>query len=85
MNITTWTPTDAAGLNEFLNSKLGVKWISTLMNLKPKVDLKGTEVASLTGAYLAGYEYLLNEIIPRTRATLVEETASRKPIDMTKD
>jgi hypothetical protein len=84
-NITTWTASDAAGLNEFLNSKLGVKWIATLMTLKPKVDLKGTEVASLTGAYTAGYEYLLNEIIPRTRAVPVEDTASRKPIDMTRD
>lgn len=83
--MTLWTASDAAGLNEFLNTKLGVKWIATLMTMKPKVDLKGTEVASLTGAYLAGYEYLLNEVIPRTRTTLTQETSSLKPIDMTKD
>jgi hypothetical protein len=82
-----WTPSDAAGLNDFLNTKLGVKWIATLMTLKPKVEIsKGTEAAGLSGAYLAGYEFLLNEIIPRTRAVAPEEAnVSRKPIDMTRD
>lgn len=82
-----WTASDAAGLNEFLNTKLGVKWIATLMTLKPKVDItKGTESAGLSGAYMAGYEYLLNDIIPRTRATPPDDTsASRKTIDMTRD
>ena len=85
-NFSMWTASDSAGLNEFLNTKLGVKWISVLMTLKPKVDITaGTEKAGLSGAYVAGYEYLLNEIIPRTRAVPVEDTASRKPIDMTKD
>lgn len=86
MNFAVWTPSDAAGLNEFLNTPVGIKWIATLMTLKPKVDMsKGTEIAGLTGAYMAGYEHLLNEIIPRTRVVPIEETESRKPIDMTKD
>lgn len=82
-----WTPSDAAGLNEFLNTKLGVKWIATLMTLKPKVDIsKGTEAAGLSGAYVAGYEYLLNEMIPRTRAAPPDDSsASRKNVDMVKD
>lgn len=82
-----WTASDAAGLNEFLNTKLGVKWIATLMTMKPKVEiLKGTEAAGLSGAYLAGYEYLLNDIIPRTRVAAPDDTnASRKNVDMTKD
>lgn len=84
--LSMWTASDAAGLNEFLNTKLGVKWISVLMTLKPKVDiLGGVEKAGLSGAYVAGYEYLLNEMIPRTRAVVVQDTESRKPIDMTKD
>lgn len=81
-----WTASDAAGLNEFLNTKLGVKWIATLMTLKPKIDITGTEKAGLSGAYVAGYEHLLNEVIPRTRVSAPDDTsASRKPIDMTKD
>lgn len=86
-NIPMWTPSDASGLNDFLNTKLGVKWIATLMTMKPKVDISGgTEKAGLSGAYMAGYEYLLNEIIPRTRATPPDDTsAARKTIDMTKD
>ena len=81
-----WTASDSSAINDFLNTKQGVKWIATLMSLKPKVDISGgTEKAALSGAYVAGYEYLLNEIIPRTRAVTVEETASRKPIDMTRD
>lgn len=81
-----WSASDASSINEFLKTPLGVRWIATLMTLKPKVDIKaGTEAAALSGAYVAGYEYLLNEIIPRTRATLTEETASLKPLDMVRD
>jgi hypothetical protein len=81
-----WTASDATGINEFLRTPLGIKWLATLMTLKPKVDItKGTEVASLSGAYSAGYEHLLNEVIPSTRAVRGEDTASLKPIDMTKD
>lgn len=80
-----WSASDASAINDFLKSPLGVRWIATLMTLKPKVDLKSTEAAGLSGAYLAGYEYLLNEVIPNTRATRTEETASLRPIDMIKD
>jgi hypothetical protein len=81
-----WTASDAAAINDFLNSKQGVRWIGTLMTMKPKVDIsKGTEAAALSGAYIAGYEHLLNEVIPATRTVRAEETVSIKPIDMTKD
>lgn len=81
-----WTASDASAINDFLRTPLGIKWLATLMTLKPKVEItKGTEAAGLSGAYLAGYEYLLNEIIPRTRATVTEDVQGLKPIDMTRD
>lgn len=84
--IPMWTASDSSAINDFLKTPLGIKWLAALMTLKPKVDIsKGTEAAGLSGAYVAGYEYLLNEVIPRTRATRTEETPSLKPIDMTKD
>lgn len=84
--MTVWTASDASALNQFLSTPLGIKWIATLMMLKPKVDIqKGTEVAALGGAYVAGYEYLLNEVIPNTRAVRVEESAGLKSIDMVRD
>jgi hypothetical protein len=82
---TMWTASDAAAINDFLNSKQGIRWLSALMTMKPKVDLKSTEAAALSGAYVAGYEHFLNEAIPATRAVRTEETVSLKPIDMTKD
>jgi hypothetical protein len=82
---TMWTPSDAAAINDFLNSKQGIRWLSTLMTMKPKVDLKSTEAAALSGAYVAGYEHFLNEAIPATRSVRTEEPQSLKPIDMTRD
>ena len=81
-----WTASDASAINDFLNSKQGIRWITALMTMKPKIDItKGGEVAGLSGAYVAGYEHLLNEVIPATRTVRTEETVSLKPIDMTKD
>jgi hypothetical protein len=80
-----WTASDAAAINDFLNSRQGIRWLATLMTMKPKVELKTTEAAALSGAYVAGYEHLLNEIIPATRAVRTEETVGIKPIDMVRD
>lgn len=81
-----WTASDAAGLNDFLKTPLGIKWLATLMTFKPKVAIdKGMEAGALSGAYVAGYEHLLNEIIPRTRWVQGEEMAGRPGIDPTRD
>lgn len=81
-----WTASDAAAINDFLNSRQGIRWLAALMTMKPKVDItKGTEIGAMSGAYVAGYEHLLNEVIPSTRAVRTEETTSLKPIDMTRD
>jgi hypothetical protein len=81
-----WTASDASALNDFLKTPLGIRWIATLMTLKPKTVIdKGTEIAASTGSYAAGYEYLLNDVIPLTRASRQEEVTARKPIDMTVD
>jgi len=81
-----WTASDCAAINSFLNTPLGIKWLATLMTLKPKVVTdKGMDSGALSGAYLAGYMYLLDEIIPSTRIVRTEEVASLKPIDLVKD
>lgn len=87
MNIPNiWTASDASAINDFLKTPLGIRWLVTLMTLKPKTIIdKGTEIAASTGSYAAGYEYLLNDVIPLTRATREEEVAARQPIDMTRD
>jgi hypothetical protein len=81
-----WTASDCSAINAFLNTPLGIKWLATLMTLKPKVVIdKGIDSGALSGAYLSGYMYLLDEIIPRTRTVRTEEVASLKPIDLVKD
>jgi hypothetical protein len=80
------SPSERAGINAFLNTPLGVKWLATLMTLKPKVTIdKGIDSGALSGAYLGGYMHLLDEIIPGTRTVLVDDTGSKKPIDMVSD
>jgi len=82
-----WTPSDAAGVNQFLNTPLGQKWLNFLHNYKPRItfeSLKTIEMAGMTGAYAAGYELCLLQIY--TSCRVVEEPdVSAKPIDMTKD
>ena len=81
-----WTPGEAATVNEFLNSPIGRKWLAVLQFRKPAVDLSSTERTALSGAYAAGYEYLLFNQIPATRIALKEqESMSLKAIDPTKD
>jgi hypothetical protein len=79
-----WGPGEASSVNQFLNSSLGKKWLAILYSRKPKVDLKSTETAGLTGAYAAGYESFFTEIAA-TRASVNTESLSAKSIDPVKD
>lgn len=80
-----WTPSDAAGVNQFLNSNLGRKWLGVLLNRKPRsvVD-KGMEQAALSGAFAAGYEIFFFEIAA-TRVSLPSADVGAKAIDMSRD
>lgn len=80
----TWSPSEAAAVNEFLNSAVGKKWLGVLLFRKPHVNLESTEKAALSGSYAAGYESFFNEIAA-TRISRADESASVKTIDMTKD
>lgn len=83
----SWSASEAAGVNEFLNSPLGRKWLGVLLTRKPrmdKADLRTTETAALIGAFAAGYESFFAEIAA-TRVVQVEESPAAKPIDMTRD
>jgi hypothetical protein len=81
----SWSPSEAAAVNEFLNSPVGKKWLGILLSRKPKLDLSSTERAALSGAYAAGYEALIFYEIPATRASMIQESASIKAIDPTRD
>jgi hypothetical protein len=83
----TWTPSDAAGLNEFLNTPLGRKWQGELLAMKPKIDVSTTERAALTGAYSAGYEFLLFTVMGghRGAGAATRASASKPGIDPEKD
>lgn len=82
-----WTPSDAAGLNEFLNTPLGRKWLGIMLAHKPKIDMSSTEKAGISGAFLAGYEHLLfTEIGGNRMAGNVQRPSPSKPgIDPEKD
>jgi hypothetical protein len=80
----SWSAGEAAGVNEFLNSPLGRKWLGVLLTRKPRIDMLNTERAALTGVYAAGYESFFAEIA-QTRVAATPESASMKPIDPTKD
>lgn len=80
-----WSPSEAAAVNEFLNTPVGRKWLGVLLTRKPKVDLNSTEKAALTGAFSAGYESIFSEIAATRVAQPLSESASVKGIDPTKD
>jgi hypothetical protein len=80
----TWSASESASVNEFLNSAVGKKWLGVLLTRKPRIDLTTTERAAMTGAFSAGYESFFNEIAT-TRLTLEEDSASVKTIDMVRD
>lgn len=81
-----WTPGEAVSVNEFLNSKLGVRWLQVLFARRPKdINRDTAERAALDGAFLAGYEKAWEEI-SNTRVIRVEpDNASLKSLDPTKD
>lgn len=80
-----WTPSEAATVNDFLNSPVGRKWLGVLLTRKPRMDLTSTERAALSGAFAAGYESLFGEIAATRVALPPPENASMKSIDSTKD
>lgn len=81
----SWSPQEAASVNEFLNSPLGRKWLGVLLVRKPRLDLATTERAALTGAFAAGYEAFFG-IIAETRTSLTPaQDMGARTIDSTKD
>jgi hypothetical protein len=80
-----WSPSEAAAVNEFLNTPLGKKWLGVLLNRRPKIDTTNNERAGLTGAVSAGYDVFFAEI-SATRITLPSsDNASVRSIDPVKD
>ena len=79
-----WSPSEAASVNEFLNTSVGKKWLAVLMTRKPRLDLSSTERAAMTGAFAAGYEHMFNEIVS-SRTVPPEDYSATKAIDMTRD
>jgi hypothetical protein len=80
MNTISWTPQEAASINEFLSTPLGQKWLGILIMRKPRLDVSSTERAALSGALAAGYEQAFNEI-HATRVTIQPDSASAQPIN----
>lgn len=80
-----WSPSDAAGVNQFLNTVIGRKWLGVLLNRKPRSVIdKGMEQAALSGAFVAGYEAFFLEIAA-TRVSLPVADVGTKAIDMSRD
>jgi hypothetical protein len=80
-----WSPSEASGVNQFLNTPLGIKWLQKIFSLKPKIDDSNLERAALSGAFAAGYEKAWEEI-SNTRVVLASpESASARAIDPTRD
>ena len=84
MIIPDWTPSDAVGVNEFLKTAVGKKWLEHLANAKPRIDTTSTEKAALSGAYAAGYEAVLS-LIKVSRGSPAKEDFNLKPFDPTRD
>jgi hypothetical protein len=80
----SWSPGEAATVNEFLNSPVGRKWLGILITRKPHIDLTSSDRAGLTGAFAAGYEHIFAEIAA-TRYATQPESFSAKAIDPVKD
>lgn len=81
----TWSPSEAAAVNEFLNTPVGRKWLGILLTRKPRMDLTNTERAALSGSFAAGYEHIFGEIAATRTPQPMPDTASIKGIDPTKD
>jgi hypothetical protein len=80
-----WSPSEAAAVNEFLNTEVGRKWLGIMAVRKPRIDMGSTERAALSGAFAAGYESVFN-VMAETRTTRAPtQNASAKPIDPERD
>lgn len=79
-----WSPSEAAAVNDFLNTPVGRKWMGVLLTRKPKMDMSSTERAAISGAFAAGYEHFFAEIAA-TRFASSPETVGVRSIDPTKD
>jgi hypothetical protein len=81
-----WSASEAASVNDFLNTPVGRKWLGVLLTRKPKIDIQSSiEKAAMTGAFIAGYESFFVEI-SNTRVAIREpENASIKAIDTKRD
>ena len=81
-----WSQSEAASVNEFLNTPVGRKWLGVLLTRKPVIDIHGSiEKAAMSGAFAAGYESIFNEIAATRVGRALPENASAKSIDPTKD
>jgi hypothetical protein len=81
----SWSPSEAAAVNQFLDSPVGRKWLSVLLLRKPKLDLSSTERSALTGAFGAGYESIFGVIAETRIARTPVEDASAPSINPDKD
>jgi hypothetical protein len=79
-----WSPSEAAAVNEFLNSTVGKRWISLLQERKPPLDMTSIERTAITGSFASGYESFFKQI-EATRRFESAENASAKQLDMVKD
>ena len=80
-----WSPSEAASLNEFLNTPVGRKWLGVLLTRKPRIDLSSTEKAALSGAFAAGYESVFGEIAFTRVGQPPSDNPSVRAIDPTRD
>jgi hypothetical protein len=80
-----WSPGEAAGVNEFLSTPLGQKWLGYLMFLKPPFDQASSDRAALSGAFRAGYEQCVGAIQYTRRPAASGDVTSAKGIDPTRD
>jgi hypothetical protein len=82
---TNWSPSEAAGVNEFLKTPLGEKWLNILYARKPRISLTNTEAAALTGALAQGYEMVFAEIYNSRTVAKESENVGARSIDTTRD
>jgi hypothetical protein len=81
----SWSPSEAAAVNEFLGTPVGQKWLGVLMLRKPKMDLSSTERAALTGTFASGYESVFGVMAETRVARAPAQNASAPGIDPNKD
>jgi hypothetical protein len=80
-----WSPSEAAAVNEFLNTPVGLKWLQILMLRKPRIDMGSTERAALSGTFAAGYESVFSVMLETRTTRAPAQNASAKAIDPERD